>query len=322
MQFHRIEKEDYAALFADPDQKIKDYLIAASKRDLSKSHFCIMISALKNFYQMNDFDDIKWNKLKRFIGETKPKHKDRAYTHDQILTLVQGAPSLKMKAMILLMASSGIRRSAIPNLKIFHLEKVGCLYKISVYEGLKGQGHYITYCSPEAAKQIDAYLEFRKRCGEPITKDSPLFRKDFDSKFHVAARKNIKSVTAESITTNFHRLLLETGLKEIDHVNPKNRKDVKMTHGFRKFFITQLVNTDIHEVIIKKLSGHKPNEDMTFNYSSQTDEELLQEYEKAIDVLTIDPANRLRKKVEKLEVEKNSYESLAAEIELLKKKIK
>src|SRR6266496_4103529 len=67
MQFHRIEKEDYAALFADPDQKIKDYLIAASKRDLSKSHFCIMISALKNFYQMNDFDDIKWNKLKRFI---------------------------------------------------------------------------------------------------------------------------------------------------------------------------------------------------------------------------------------------------------------
>ena len=32
---------------------------------------------------------------------------------------------------------------------------------------------------------------------------------------------------------------------------------------------------------------------------------MLSEYEKAIEALTIDPANRLRKKVEKLELEED-----------------
>ena len=49
---------------------------------------------------------------------------------------------------------------------------------------------------------------------------------------------------------------------------------------------------------------------------------MLSEYEKAIDALTIDPANKLRKKIEKLEVEKNQFELLAAQIEELRSKIK
>lgn len=74
MKFHKIEEGNYAALFENPEQKIKDYLIAASKKDYAIAHFRIMISCLKNFYSMNDYDEIKWAKLKRFIGETKPKH--------------------------------------------------------------------------------------------------------------------------------------------------------------------------------------------------------------------------------------------------------
>ena len=35
---------------------------------------------------------------------------------------------------------------------------------------------------------------------------------------------------------------------------------------------------------------------------------IVSEYQKATDALTIDPANRLRKKVEKLEVEKTEIE--------------
>jgi hypothetical protein len=50
------------------------------------------------------------------------------------------------------------------------------------------------------------------------------------------------------------------------------------------------------------------------------DENLLGEYEKAIDNLTIDPANRLRKKVQKLEIEKSRIESLEAKILKLERK--
>lgn len=148
MKFHHIPEGEYAALFVDPERKIKQYLVEASKKDYSKNHFRVLMAALKNFYEMNDYDEIKWNKVKRFIGETKPPHVDRAYSHEEILTLVQSAPSLKMKAIIVLMASAGLRVSAVPNLKLSHLQKIGNLYKISVYEGQKGKGHYSTYCTP------------------------------------------------------------------------------------------------------------------------------------------------------------------------------
>ena len=109
--------------------------------------------------------------------------------------------------------------------------------------------------------------------------------------------------------------LVNTGLRIVDRINSsRKRKEVKMTHGFRKFFETMLVNTNLHETIIRKLTGHSQTGNLTQLYSKQTEAEMLHEYEKAIDALTIDPANRLRKKMEKLEVEKTQFDRLAAQI--------
>ena len=241
-----------------------------------------MLATLRNFYEMNDIDNIKWNKLKRFVGETKAPHKDRAYTHEEILTLVNNC-NLKMKAIILLLASSGIRVGALPNLKLSHLERKNDLYKISVYEGQKGKGHYFTFCTPEAALQIDFYLQYRERSGEKLRPESPLFRKDFDSQFHEQVRNKVEPIRLGGFTLGLHRLLIKTGLKQVNHVDPRRRKEVKLAHGFRKFFITQLVNAQIFEIIIKKLSGHCNDNDMTLLYSRQIDNELLEQYCKAIE---------------------------------------
>ena len=94
-----------------------------------------------------------------------------------------------------------------------------------------------------------------------------------------------------------------------------------MTHGFRKFFETMLVNTNLHETIIRKLTGHSQTGNLTQLYSKQTEDEMLHEYEKAIDALTIDPANRLQRKVEKLEVEKSQINMLTLELAEIKKAI-
>jgi hypothetical protein len=58
---------------------------------------------------------------------------------------------MKLKAIILLMVSSGCRLGAL-GMKVGHLKRMGDLYKISVYEGQKGRGKYYTFCTPEAAK--------------------------------------------------------------------------------------------------------------------------------------------------------------------------
>ena len=87
------------------------------------------------------------------------------------------------------MASSGMRIGALPHLIFGHLERRGGLYKINVYKGQKGKGQSYTLSTPEAAKAIDTYLQFRERCGEKITPSSPLFRKEFDIDFHESAKK-------------------------------------------------------------------------------------------------------------------------------------
>ena len=322
MKFHNIENYYQLLLLAKEgiEEKIKQYIMNIRTRELSSSFMNVFLSSIKAFYEMNDIENIRWHKLKRFMGEQTPKHEDRCYNHSEILTLLN-ASDLKQKVIILLMCS-GLRVGALPTILVKHLKKMNDVYKIDVYKGLKGKGHYYTFCSPECVTAIDSYLDFRRRCGEVVTGDSLLLRKDFDSLFHESARNKVYPVTQHSIGMSIYNLLVKTGLRTVDHINSRNRKDVKMTHGFRKFFETQLVNANLHETIIRKLTGHSDSSNLTQLYSKQTVEENLEFYMNAVDNLTIDPANRLRKKVEKLEVEKTQFDRLAAQIKALEAKIK
>ena len=232
-------------------------------------------------------------------------------------------PSIRLKALILLMASSGIHIGAISGLQLSHLEKRGDLFKINVYKGQKGKGQSYTFCTPECAKAIDTYLEFRERCGEKITPSSLLFRKDFNSDDPSQARFQIEQWNKKAITRVMTKALVRSGLVTVDHVNgTASRKEAMMTHGFRKFFETMLVNSNIHETIIRKLTGHSDSPNLTQLYSKQTEPEMLIQYQKSTDLLTIDPANRLRKKVEYFEEEKTKFDRLAAQVAALEAKIK
>jgi hypothetical protein len=70
-------------------------------------------------------------------------------------------------------------------------------------------------------------------------------------------------------------------------------KEVALAHGFRKFFTTQLINARINPEIREMLLGHNIGL-ASCNYRP-TQEEMHCEYKKAIDNLTIDPANRLQR---------------------------
>jgi integrase len=323
MKFSNIESYSMLLASQDIEEKIKQYIIDVRDRELSTSFMHIFLSSIKAFFEMNDIENIRWHKLKRFMGEKTPKHDDRCYNHEEILNMLN-VSDLKRKFCILLMCSAGLRVGALPTILIKHLKRIDGkgVYKIDVYKGLKGKGQYYTFCSPECVTAIDNYLQYRERCGEKITPDSPLVRKDFDSDFHESARNKVYSVTSHSISMSLFHLLIKIGIRTIDHINSRNRKDVKLTHGFRKFFETQLVNANIHETIIRKLTGHSDSNNLTQLYSKQTEDEMLDEYMKAVDNLTVDPANRLRKKVEKLEVEKTQFDRLAAQIRALEAKIK
>ena len=90
----------------------------------------------------------------------------RGYSREQITKMLTMAEE-RTGAMILLLASTGIRSGALPNMKLKHLKSVAAdcpsVYQISVYDG-----EYFTYCTPEAANTINAYLEYRTRSGEKL----------------------------------------------------------------------------------------------------------------------------------------------------------
>ncbi len=297
------------------NESIKSYILHLKKSGRSTKSIKTLLNGVKSFYNMNDIENIRWKKLHKFIGEDSEINEDRAYNHEEIQQILN-VSDLRTKVIILLMASSGLRVGALSGLKVQHVKNDS--NNVIVYPGSPSK--YISFMTSECKQAIDNYLAFRERCGEKIGPTSPLFRTEFDTEIPEVARNHIHPLSRAGIHRSVHSVLIKSGLRKIDHGNPRKRKEIMMAHGFRKFFKTQLVKARIDPELRELLLGHSKRK-LDHVYTRLTPDEFQQEYEKAVDLLTIDPANRLRKRVENLEVEKSQFDTLAAEIEALKRKI-
>jgi hypothetical protein len=83
-------------------------------------------------------------------------------------------------------------------------------------------------------------------------------------------------------------------LKEGDAPS-KKRKAIARIHGFRKFVNTSFVNARLNDTIRNMLLCHSTDLDDVY-YKPKPDD-LLQEYLKAVDLLTINEENRVRVKL-------------------------
>jgi len=319
------------------EQKIIEFIILMKQQE-GKGFFSIRnyISPVLSFYKINDVV-LNIDKIKRYVPARKRANRDRAYTHEEIHRLLDIANE-RMQVIILLLASSGMRVGAVPLLRLRNLEKVNLvhgyndqIYKIVVYENEEEE--YVTYCTPECAKAIDLYLNMRVRYGEKLTKDSLLIREQFDIRDQFAIRAPITTpLNMKSITYKLREMAIRLGLRSAESIySPDDgqkyryagslRKEVPIAHGFRKFFTTQLIESDLKTELRWLLEGHnlKANDS---NYVRTSEKRLQQEYEKAIDNLTINEENRLRKKVEILQIEKSELEMLTADVAELKRMMK
>jgi len=251
-------------------------------------------------------NDVVLNKVKisKFKGEYIRVKRDRAYTHQEILRVYQIADQ-RIKICILLMCQSGLRVGAIQDLKLKHWNNI--TNKLIVYENYKEE--YYTFVHPENAKLIKEYLKYRERF-EKLTPESYLIRDHFND-FTKVARKP-RQITSGTIRDIIYHLLKKSGV-----LTP----EVPMTHGLRKFFTSELVASGAMTEYRWLMEGHNNLKANDRSYVKPTEEKLYQHYQKAIDLLTIDPTQRLQKRIQKLEVEKSEYEDLAEEIKLIKRKL-
>jgi integrase len=239
------------------------------------------------------------HKINKFMPEQIKVKKDRAYTHEEISKVLDVADE-RMKVVILLLASSGIRLGAIPAIGLRNLED----NKLTVYENTREE--YITFITPECKKALDFYLDMRSRYGEKLTDSSYLIREQFDIRDQIAIRSP-KQVTHKLIQWKLMSLAEKCGIRKRGS-DKSSRQDIMIAHGFRKFFTTQLVNSKINPEIREMLLGHKIG--LTSCYYKPSIDEMYSEYEKGIDNLTINPANRLQRKIETLTIEKSRLDRI------------
>ena len=233
---------------------------------------------------------------------------DRAYTHEEISKMLEIADE-RMRAVVLLLSSSGIRIGAIPTLRLGNLQE----NKLVVYQGTKEE--YLTFITPEAKKAIDSYLDMRARYGEILNDRSCIIREQFDIRDQFGI-KNPKIMKSHSIAWRLVIVAERTGIRKRGHDKNK-RQNIMAAHGFRKFFTTQCIKSKVNPEIREMLLGHKIG--LTGSYYRPTEQDMLEEYQKAEDNLTIDPANRLRKQLEMANVEKSRLDRIEQKMDLMEK---
>ncbi|MGC1131371.1 MAG: hypothetical protein WA941_01005 [Nitrososphaeraceae archaeon] len=252
---------------------------------------------------------IPWKKIMRGMPKGRRYANDRAPTLEEI-TKVLAYPDRRMRPIIYTMTSSGIRLSAWDYLKWKHIipklrDGKVVAAKILVYAD--DDEEYFSFISREASDAIHEWMTYRKHSGETITGDSWVMRNLWDvttpkGKGVITIPKRLK---ASGIKRLMERALWAQGIRrKLD--KGKRRHEFQADHGFRKWFKTRCESAGMRSINIETLMGHSLG--LSDSYYRPTEEEILNDYLKAVDNLTFNSDNiALKKEVMELK-EKNRDE--------------
>lgn len=273
----------------------------------SVNSVAFLLNAIKVFLEYHDII-IPWKKIRRFIPE-KIKVHYHVYSKEEIQKLLQVA-DFRERATILILESSGMRVSGLRGLlvkdfEVLLQENIG---KFTVYA--RTDSYYHTFCTPECTAAIQFYLKWREEQGEIIKPTSPLIRDSI--------RKGLKGRGA-ALNTNMPRplgrsrlwkimslLISKANLKQEGKEEEKNNNNnIQPDHSFRKFMNTAIANAKANPLFKEIMMGHSVKLDNVY-YDRDNPESvkaLLEEYLKAVDLLTINDEYRLKKEIKELKQE-------------------
>ena len=307
--------ETFDELLQAPDKDLQmlleDYIMNLKSR-LSPNTIPIYFAPIELFYVMND-KNLNFKKMRKLFPEKVKKGNERGYTVDEIRTMIDNCINKRQKAIILLLASSGVRIGAIPEMKIRHMTKIHDSYAIKIYEEALQEDYVFT--TPEATNRIDDYLDERRQHGEYIDDESPLFRSEYQ-----LGDGKVKPMTNDSLAHLMVRLVKPVKRRKS---GSRKRFDVARNHGFRKFFATAVKLTiNIPTTMSEKLINHIGVVKLDGSYFKPTMEEMYEAYRKAIPELTISNEQRDHLKIQKLESEQQVAEIQSKEIKSLQEQVK
>jgi integrase len=271
------------------------------------------IRSFKLFIDMNfDMPPINWKKITRGLPSGREIANDRAPTIEEIQTIIE-YPDRRIKPLILCMVSGGFRLGAWDYLKWKHVvpleNKEGEIIAAKLIIYANEPEEYFCFITLEAYNALKNWMDYRSESGEEITGESWLMRNMWQTtEFIYGAKwglvkypKKLESIGLKSL---IERAIKSQGIIKKPLVENEKRREWKSVHGYRKFFKShaEQVMKPIH---VEMLLGH--NIGLSGSYYKPTEKQILEDYLKAIDFLTINENNKFSKKIKELE-EKTQYE--------------
>jgi len=313
MKYHHIDSFDSVVKIEKKElQKFVETYTIHVKKTVNPNSVPAYLVPIRTFLEVNDIE-LNWRKIKRFYPSKIKRSGASAYQTKDVKLMLDVTPQIRNKAIIHFLASSGVRVGAIQDLRLRHLRDMplGCKM-VLVYEDSTEE--YQTFLTPEAVKALDIYLYERRKNGEVLNENSPLFRERYQ-----IASTNPKSLSTEAIQAVIGRTMKNAVLRG----QKKNgRYSEQLVHGFRKRFNTIMkLNNLVNDNAIEKMMGHKHGLDGV--YFQGTTEQLFEEFQKGIMDLTIDKTEKQKLTIETLEEEKAiQLKSLQAQIDSVKELLK
>jgi hypothetical protein len=327
------------------ESDIKAYLVyLRNEKKISYGAAALYLSVIKKFYIVNTEFPFRWKIINMYLGNDdtdeddqnsnnqdltdgeEEQQQDRPYSTEEIKQMFNAAQDIRVKIVISLLSSSGLRHGALNIIKLRDLEKIEKynIYKITAYRKSKKYKYY-TYCTPECTNLIDTYLEYRKNKGEELKGNSPLIREQFSTNDKLKIN-NPRHLTSRSIRTMINDVLIKyTNLRKKLTFDYKNNRKVgknptMLTHGFRKFFTVECTKAGVYHEIVERLVGHtipgSRNSYLIFNPQTLLEGTAdCKGYVTAIDALTINDENRLKKENQELK-QQDDYNKFVIEKQL------
>ncbi len=283
------------------------------KGEISAATLTNFVKPLKLYCEISDVK-IPWKKIVRGLPRGRAAANDRAPTIEEIQRLVE-FPDRRIKPIVYTMASSGIRLGAFDLLQWKHIiplydnDNKLLAAKIIVYAG--DIEEYYSFLTQEAYKSLKNWMDFRASYGEKITGDSWVFRDlwqttniTYGANFGLATHP--KKLKSGGIKRIIERALWEQGLRK-PLKNGNKRHEWKAAHGFRKFYKTRAEQV-MRPINVEVTMGH--NIGLSKSYYKPTEKEVLQDYLKATELLTVNfDKSRFETKIDELthNSRKNDY---------------
>jgi len=294
------EKEDYF------DNLITDL----REKGITDTRVGNIYKALKWWLSLNRVD-VDWSAI--ILPSVEAQEEDRAPTKEELKRILNVC-NLRDKALIEVASSSGLRRNALVTLKVgdvnfndypdvarIIVKKVYTINGKTFKSGrkiTKKRTFFVTWITPEAKKLLLEYLDHRKKQGENITSESPLF---------TSTRKGElgQFLSKQYLDTHYGRLLKRAYLNE-------KSKDwhILHLHTLKKYAETGFINAGCMPSYREFWLGHK-GAYLESSYFRGEEQKHLEEYRKAVPYLSILEAPLT---ISKEELRKELFQNLPDEL--------